>query len=274
MTTLAEVIKRCPDCEQRFSLTVISSGNSFGAEFYTDFFVRGPMWDVGSGVIQCPICHHYFWHEDIPTIRDTDMKHTLGRDHTLSSKIIKTLKSLFAYSNLKKEVADAFLSRPSIPRTFAIKLDVYSLLLQKRFWRTEEEEIYIRTRAWWLFNNTYRSSTEHNVFDVLATHELHTEQGEGERPSNTIEYVSTPENDDNMYRLLHLVAPTNPDNCIMRSELFRELGLFDDCLRELEGITVYDNKCYNTDVGYSKIIKRLALKKWRMVSVITNTTNF
>ena len=77
-----------------------------------------------------------------------------------------------------------------------------------------------------------------------------------------------------MYRLLHLVAPTNPDNCIMRSELFRELGLFDDCLRELEGITVYNDRYYNIDVRYSKIIKRLALKKWRMVSIITNTSTF
>jgi hypothetical protein len=113
----------------------------------------------------------------------------------------------------------------------------YEDALHQELWKTEAQEKYIRIRAWWSFNNIYREKT-------------------------TEKFNLTPEQKANLLKLLQLLNEDNPETSIMKAEVFRELGQFDECLKQLD--QPFDSR-YLSAVN---AIKELANCKKRHVEII------
>lgn len=208
MTSYRVDIKRCPNCSWEFLEWVVASCNTFGATFYTDGFINGPMYDEGSALMTCRQCDRYYWREDVPiqeSMRDSDCL----RDP----------------------------ARRRLPQAKRAQGRDYRNALHKAFWKTEVQEKYIRTRAWWSFNNVYRGHTNE-------------------------EFIMSPKQEANLLRLLQLLDMNNPNESIMKAEILRELGHFDECLKQLD--QPFDDKYLPT----IDAIKKLANDKKRRVDVI------
>jgi hypothetical protein len=81
MTSYRIDIKQCPICNCEFAAPAVASRNTFGATFYTDGFVEGPMFGDGGALLTCTSCDRYLWSEEMPTmesIRDSDFLRDAG----------------------------------------------------------------------------------------------------------------------------------------------------------------------------------------------------
>ncbi len=54
----------CPACNKELNETVMISGNTFGAAFYTDGYVDAPMLYPTSMLAECPFCSVVSWRDD------------------------------------------------------------------------------------------------------------------------------------------------------------------------------------------------------------------
>ena len=129
MTSYQFDIKQCPNCGYEFTAWEVASCNTFGAKFYTDGSVYGPMFDRGSPLLICPGCSRYFWREDVLTldsIRDSEY-----------------------FMDAEKK---------SLPGAGWVQGHHYEDMVRQSFWRTPDVEKYIRIRAWWSSNSPYREN--------------------------------------------------------------------------------------------------------------------
>jgi len=114
----------------------------------------------------------------------------------------------------------------------------YRDLLNQRPWTSVAREKYIRIRAWWASNDDYRAKRTKALAD----------------------------DDDarvaNMERLLEILDPEDTDEALTMAELHRELGRFDDCVRQLD-------RPFDEDLRHAAdAIRRLAEKRVRRVAVL------
>lgn len=124
---------------------------------------------------------------------------------------------------------------PNLPS--ALPVEVNLQIMRKALWRNTKEEIYVRIRVWWLFNAPYRTKTS-----------LHFDVPEEQRA--------------NLERLLQLLDAPEPNNAIMKAEILRELGRFEECIA---GLKSHFEEKY---IKVAQTIKELAEKKERCVSKI------
>jgi hypothetical protein len=127
--------------------------------------------------------------------------------------------------------------RRALPEAKPVYGPLYEDALHQAPWKTSAQEKYLRIRAWWSFNSAYRGKV-------------------------TKKFIISPEQETNLLRLLQLLDANNPDESIMKAEIFRELGHFDECLKQLD--QPVDDK-YRMIVD---TIKKLATCKKRQVVTI------
>lgn len=96
-----------------------------------------------------------------------------------------------------------------LPHAGEVRGHQYEDILSQALWKTEAQEKYIRIRAWWSFNRVYRDYA-------------------------TEEFNMSHEGEANLLRLLQLLDPNDPDESIMKAEVLRQLGQFDECLKQLD----------------------------------------
>lgn len=113
----------------------------------------------------------------------------------------------------------------------------YEDALRQELWKTEAQEKHIRIRAWWSFNNAYREQATEDI-------------------------SLSPEQEANLLRLLQLLDANDPSESLMKAEIFRELGRFDECLKEL------DRPCDNRNLSTVNAIRELVNYRKRCVAKI------
>ncbi len=64
-------IKICLDCDDLIEEDVLLSGNTFGADFYTDGKMEAPMLPEQHALFKCPHCQSLMWSDDLQII-DSD----------------------------------------------------------------------------------------------------------------------------------------------------------------------------------------------------------
>jgi hypothetical protein len=180
MTTYYFELKQCPACKIEFSCMQVGSCNTFGAKFYTDGYVDGPMYDETTVVAPCPNCEHVLWFEDLPTIKHSNAPFRYGESDD---------GHIFEVSRFKAEQ--------------------FKNLLSGENWGNEEQEKYVRMRAWWAANHRYRKLGD-DEFTVVEEQRI------------------------NLKRLLILLGDYDTNDMIMRAEIFRQLGIFEECLTILD----------------------------------------
>ncbi len=95
------------------------------------------------------------------------------------------------------------LSLPDVPS----EQDYYSMLENPIDDRKKER--YLRLKAWWAFNDRYRDSVD-------------------------AEMQLTPEASDNMEHLHDILVEIDPSDRIMKAEIARQLGRFEECIKLLD----------------------------------------
>jgi hypothetical protein len=105
----------------------LASCNTFGAKFFTDGCVEGPMYDERAAVLCCPGCSAYHWLDELTVIRDLD-----------ESEYFAGLES------------------DRLPIAWRLQGESYDDAIRQRAWTTPEQEKYLRIRAWWHGNDRYR----------------------------------------------------------------------------------------------------------------------
>lgn len=252
MTSYSEEYKECPECHCQYEIWYLTSCNTIGAKVYTDGYIDGPMYDDGGRIVKCPACGVIKWDEDIPIIpypvKGFDIKSV---DELPKDRPAEFYEEFFkAYyesrSKLGEELGD-------LPLASFVRGQQYEDILLKRFWNTPEQEKYVRIRAWWSINNAYRD----NVQKYTASLHKH---------------------EENLQALLELLNPDIPDldpDCsafhledlgepIMRAEVLRELGKFDECVKLLDQISASTN----SELPPVQTIKELAISKNKRVGLI------
>lgn len=132
-------------------------------------------------------------------------------------------------------IGEPFKTIPNIPSALTVRIN--SEIMHKALWRNIKEEIYIRIRVWWLFNEPYRTHT-------------------------SLPFDFPPDQRANHERLLQLLDSKEPDDAMTKAEILRELGRFEECIMELN--RPFEGKYLKA----VQIIKALAEKRERRVSEI------
>ena len=182
MTSYQIEVRECPNCGCEFWALAVGSCNTFGAKWYTDGFVHGPMYEEGNAVLVCPKCNTYLWREDVPT-----------RESMRDSEYFQNSE------------------RRSLSEAKQVCSRDYEDLLRQKQWNNQTQEKYIRIRACWAFNAVYRFQPEEE-FNMLA------------------------EQEENLRRLLQLLDTNKQDSLVMKAEILRELGQFDECLEAADQV--------------------------------------
>lgn len=116
----------------------------------------------------------------------------------------KQLAELEPLSKIKKEFSDALMYE------HLTETDYLKLLQKKKISRKKEE--YVRIRAWWCTNDSMRY----------------------EKPTKGSKVVFSKDQEDNISRLYEILDEENPNQRLMKAEIARERGMFDEAMSLLE----------------------------------------
>lgn len=204
-----DIVKKCPNCQGFILEPTMVSGNTFGAEFWSDGFMKAPMYPEYPWLVECPFCQYTFW---------IDESNELDR---IAPGTVPDAK----YRDARKYIT------PDEAR--------YLEVLQSNKLPRKKEE-YLRIRAWWAANDAIRFM-----------------------PAPPQEFAFSEGQVKNLLALNDLLKKPDPQERLMRSELMRELGRFDESRALLE------HKFPSKLQPVAKILKNLCEEKNRFVANIT-----
>lgn len=152
---------------------------------------------------------------------------------------------------IKSVDTDYYLTNPKYPlistNPSGFIKSYYEQEVDKERWETKEQEKYIRIRAWWAENGKHRNLCP----------------GLWDRSSRVDKrFRVSQKQEDNLLHLMDLLDVSDPSDVIMKAEIHRELGQFDECLKLLN---------FPFEDQYLQVIdtiKTQAQRKDRKVSVI------
>lgn len=129
MTSYVVEQLRCRRCQGVFVHAETASHNTFDADFFTDGYIDGPMYDPGSALVGCPHCEVFAWRdtfEYVPSESDVDSSEDLADN--------------------------------GLPWARPVTGVVYQAAVDASLARAPDEEIYLRKQTWWHGNNRRRLS--------------------------------------------------------------------------------------------------------------------
>lgn len=134
------VVIACPRCHAPALLPTLESGNTFGAEFWTDGYMDAPMLPSTPAATRCRACKALFWVDDAPRLGELDAESPRGTD---------------AQGNeVGDTTADAWRAAPEVgPLT---KAGYHRALADGELVTTDERERVLRTLAWHAANEPAR----------------------------------------------------------------------------------------------------------------------
>jgi len=127
-----DVVRACPHCGQLWRGPTWLSGNTFGAQLWSDARLVAPMLPDEPGFARCPGCARFFWVDDAPWVGEIS----------------------YAGEPPPAEWRRA----PGVyqPRCAADWL----LAAESELVRSAADEVYLRRRAWWAANDRERSGDD------------------------------------------------------------------------------------------------------------------
>jgi hypothetical protein len=178
-----DYIYACPGCGHKIICRSIMSGNTFGGHLWSDGRGIFPMLPEIPELVECPKCKTIFWFKELndPEIEDFGYSDDTGEDR----------------------------SEAQVPSQ-----KTYEQALKNKIYKTNEDEIYLRQRLWWAYNDKVRYSEGKNI-SLL----------------NIRSYRN------NLLGLLSLLDMTNDQHQIMAAEINRNLAWFPEAIEILSNIT-------------------------------------
>lgn len=170
-------IYKCPKCGNLLENRSLCSGNTFGSKFYSDGMRISPMLPEFPDLTKCKKCQTIFW--------------------------LSKLKEIGTYEWGDQQNSDW----PTADKAEFLKLDDYFRALGTQIAENVEEEIFIRERIWWAYNDRLRNGQEifESATDVTRWKE-------------------------NVKTLLKLLDASAINDLLMMAEINRNLGDFESCI--------------------------------------------
>lgn len=202
-------IYKCPNCEFLILSISFISFNNFGASSYSDGQVIAPMLPNIPNLTKCKRCNAIFWLNKLEVF-----------SYEFWEEFNNPLAILLNPTNYKEDEA-----------CWAehLEIDEYFEALEKNIFENKEEEIYIRKRIWWLYNDRLKMGQK--IFN-------------GEE--DELQWK------ENLNKLLNLLDVSDIDQRIMAAEIYRNFGEFEKCINLIESIDdvkldrlkkIYINEC-------------------------------
>jgi len=189
MTPGPDVLYQCTKCNNYIYNESIMSGNTCGDSLFSDGKRIAPMLPDFPNLTKCKKCGEFLWLNKMKAIGYFGM---------------------YGNQNLSDLIGDA--DKPPDKAEFP-SLDDYFEAVKNKAFTEKNDEIFIRVRIWWAFNDRARGGGE--LF-----------RGD----EDEVRYL------DNLATLLNLVDDENLDGKITLAEIYRNLGDFDKCVEIIESI--------------------------------------
>ena len=191
MTPGPSIYYECNSCKNTIEITTIYSGNNFGASYWTDGYVFSRMLPDSPRHRKCPHCGKLFWTKDLKKLGEVDW--FWGEDEI-----------------------DKSWGKPKIALEF--EATDYLSTLESNFARTNDEKKYLRTYAWWKFNDLRRWKHPEKRF----------------YRSSIFEHIPEITFYENLEVLEKMLDESIQSERLQKAEILRELGRFDESKNLLE----------------------------------------
>ncbi len=169
-----DLVYQCPNCKKTFYKPTLLSGNSGGAKIFSDTFSEEPMNPEWADITKCTNCNTILW---------------LYKMETLDSK---EFTQRFGEINWKET-----------PTVSYLKLEDYIDIIENKVYETKEDEIFIRIRTVWAFNDRVRKGEK--LFENKKEEQIWTE---------------------NKIRLIEILNFENFEHRVLLADLYRNAGDF------------------------------------------------
>lgn len=203
-----DYIYKCPGCDNLLRNEIVMSSNTFGAKLYSDGKAVSPMLPEPIILTSCKKCNTMFWLSHLRTLG------SIGWDTS---------------ENPEWENAEE-LELLDIPEYLnALKIGIA---------KNKKEEIFIREKIWWLYNDRIRNNRKLflNENDELIYLE------------NISKFIKLLNQSSILNKILSLFNLNNKKHTITLAELNRNLGNFEDCIRTLKNIDDKDLNSYKDKI--------------------------
>jgi len=195
MTTGPTYVYNCPICDNILKRGSLMSGNTIGEKIFSDGKRIAPMFPEIPNLTRCKKCKTIFW--------------------------LNKLKEIGTYEEFTRYGPGGTEEWQKADRAEFLKLDEYLIAIKTGISENKEEELFIRQRIWWAFNDRFRNHLPNEVFGMI----------------NMFNDDEDEENwKVNLHELIKLLDQTDINDKIMFAELNRNLGNFEKCISIIESI--------------------------------------
>lgn len=176
-------VYKCPNCGNLLTKGSLMSGNTFGAKIFSDGKRIAPMLPEFPNLTKCKKCNTIFW--------------------------LSKLKEIGTY-----EWGDHKNSKwQNVDKSEFLEIDDYFKAVETSIAENKNEELFIRQRIWWTYNDRIRNGQ--NIFND-EDDELRWKE--------------------NVKNLLNLLDQSDLNQKIMIAEINRNFGDFENCINIIESI--------------------------------------
>ena len=207
-------IIECPNCKKFAKVFTLQSVNTFGARSWTDGKMEAPGLPVRPAITKCSGCNQYFWLSDAKDVSENffyrwERKEEKKFFDKWCGKEVSQADNPENDPDYRQEWKDAERVRKLSEAEYldAIILSVFS---------SKKQELALRITACRVCNDRFRLPRASPVYKPCST---------------PLQY---PEEKANIERLTELLDINNPDERLLKAEVIRELGLFDDAVELLK----------------------------------------
>jgi len=191
----------CPQCGHLARRPTLSSGNTFHSVQWSDGRLEAPMLPEYPDLTRCRGCRALYWIRDARQVGEVDCWH--------------------------EDIEDAPQEWQVAERVDEPGLDEYADALEAQMATDRDDELFLRIRYWWLFNDPQREEQS------LA------ERGSGRRKRRNKKVLAISEKhasrmEANLERLAKLLDARKPPERIMKAEIARQTGRLDQAIALLE----------------------------------------
>lgn len=181
-------VLECPECKAPIIIFTLLSGNTVDARTWTDGKMIAPMFPQPPALTRCSECSHYFWLKDAKVLGEIPLWGPELENIPESWKKAARVRDLTESESLEALRTGAAHNR--------------------------DQELYLRTCAWWAANDPLRSQNPD--------------------AGNSLQMTRSPETTANLRQLQDILEPENHFERLLKAEVMRELGQFSDAVALLQ----------------------------------------
>lgn len=245
------LIKQCPKCQETFKQYTLQSANGIGATYWSDGKVQAPSWPATPRLVKCPHCGYFVWLEEATIVETFPPERDDNEAIRSEEEFFERLRQLLAYLSKFEENrcrVDGVLLYEELTE------QDYLAALRMPITDSPDKVRYLRIRAWWAANDRRRPNPFFGFFDEMKEQSIKTFKVQDGRwiecPNsaplgfsfNRRKEAITLSADAraNMESLFLDLSEANERERLLKAELARELGRFDEAKRLI--VTEYSER--------------------------------